>query len=224
MEYLMTLLEGVITFISPCILPMLPIYISYFMGQNSDEEKTNKNAIINSIGFVLGFTCIFVFLGIISASLGNIIREYIKYINIVLGLIVIIFGLNFFGVITIPLLNNAKGINIKIKKFNFLTSYIFGLIFGVSWTPCVGTFLGTALSLVILKGNILKGIILMAIYCVGLGAPFIISTLLLDKLKTTFGYIKSHYNVINKICGIFLCIIGILMVTGLLDKYFELVG
>ncbi len=224
MDYIMTFLEGIITFISPCVLPMIPIYISYFMGQNNEDEKTNKNAIINSIGFVLGFTCVFVILGIISASFGNIIREYIKYINIVLGLAVIIVGLNFLGTISIPFLNNSKGINIKIKKFNFLTSYVFGMIFGVSWSPCVGAFLGTALSLVVLKGNILKGMLLMAIYCVGLGVPFVISTLLLDKLKTTFGYIKSHYNIINKICGIFLCVIGILMVTGLLNKYFELVG
>lgn len=225
MDYLMIFLEGIITFISPCILPMLPLYVSYFMGQNNGmDEKTNIKILINVLGFIFGFTCIFTLLGVISASLGNIVKEYIRYINIVLGVLIIILGLNFMEFINIKTLNKTKGINLKMKKINFISSIVFGVIFGITWSPCVGTFLGTALSIIAINGNIIKGIALIITYCLGLGIPFILSTLLIDKLKNTFNYIKTHYNVITKVCGMFLCIIGVLMVTGLIDKYFEIVG
>ena len=221
----MIFLEGIITFISPCILPMIPIYVSYFMKQDSaKEEKTNTKAIINSLGFIIGFTIIFTILGVISASLGILVRQYIKYLNILLGAIIIILGINFMEVIKLPFLNSSRGLKIKKKNFNFLSSLLFGIIFGITWSPCVGTFLATSLSIIAINGNILKGVILMITYCLGLGIPFCISTLLIDKLKNTFNYIKKHYKVINRVCGIFLCIIGILMMTGLIDKYFELIG
>jgi len=221
----MTFLEGIITFISPCILPMLPIYISYFMGQDKKEDgKFNVKALTNALSFVLGFTCIFTILGALSASLGNLVKKYVEYINIVLGIFIIIFGINLMGVINIPGINKTRGIKLKIKRFTCISSFIFGIIFGVTWSPCVGAFLGTALSIIAVNGNIITGITLIVTYCLGLGIPFIISTLLIDKLKSTFNYIKSHYQVINKICGIFLCIIGMLMITGLINKYFELVG
>lgn len=225
MDYLMTFLEGIITFISPCILPMLPIYISYFMGQdNTKNEKLNVKALINSLGFVLGFTTVFTILGVLSASFGILVREYIRYVNIIFGIIIVVFGINLMGIITIPWLNNVKGINVKINRFTFVSSYIFGIIFGATWSPCIGAFLGTALSIIAVNGNIIKGIILILIYCLGLGVPLMVSTILIDKLKNSFNYIKSHYKVINLVCGMFLCIIGILMITGLIDKYFELIG
>lgn len=225
MDYIMTFLEGIITFISPCILPMIPIYVSYFMGQSDNQsEKSNIKALINALAFILGFTCIFTALGVVSASIGFLIKQYIKYINIVLGIVIIVFGINFMGVINIPGINKTRGINLKTRRFTFISSFLFGIIFGVTWSPCVGAFLGTALSIIAVNGNIIKGITLIITYCLGLGIPFAVSTLLINKLKNTFNYIKSHYQVINRICGMFLCIIGILMITGLINEYFELVG
>lgn len=224
MEYIITFLEGIVTFISPCILPMIPIYISYFMGQEYKDNKTNIKALFNAIGFIFGFTCIFVGLALILSLIGTVLKEYMKYVNILLGILILVFGLNILGVIKINNVNIGSKFRLRSKSFTFISSFVFGIIFGLTWSPCVGAFLGSALSIVIARANIIKGIILIVTYCMGLGIPFIISTLLIEKLKSTFNYIKTHYNIINKICGIFLCIIGILMITGLINKYFELVG
>ena len=223
MEYIIILLEGIITFISPCMLPMLPIYLSYFAGQENEGKNTIK-MLINVIAFVLGFTLIFTILGVFSATLGVFLKSNMKIINIVLGIIVILFGINFMGVINIPLLNKSKGIKIQKTKTTVISSFLFGVIFSITWTPCVGAFLGTALSIITVSSNILKGTTLILVYCLGLGIPFVISALLIDKLKNTFNSIKKHYKVINKTCGVFLCIIGILMITGLINKYFNLLA
>lgn len=221
MEYIIILLEGIITFISPCMLPMLPIYISYFAGQETTEKSTLKT-VCNAITFVLGFTLVFIMLGVFSASIGMILKSNIKIVNVILGIIVILFGLNFMGVIKLDIINKCRGIKLKENRFQVLSSFVFGVIFSITWTPCVGAFLGTALSIITISGNISKGLFLIITYCIGLGLPFVISAVFIDKLKNVFSSIKKHYGLINKICGIFLCIIGILMVTGLIDKYFNL--
>lgn len=206
MEYVFTFLEGFASFISPCLLPMLPIYISYFMG---DKENDNKKTIINSIGFVLGFTIVFLLMAIFASTLGIFVSKYLKYIKVIFGIIVILLGLNYMEVLNFKFLNNSKGINMKVKNLNFLKSMLFGILFSISWTPCVGTFLGSALLLVAKGNDLLKGIILMLLYSVGLGIPFVISVILMEKLKSIFDFIKKNYGVIKKICGIVLIIMGI---------------
>lgn len=221
MEYIIIFLEGIITFISPCMLPMLPIYLSYFAGQET-EEKNTKKTLVHVIGFILGFSTVFTVLAVFSASLGMLLKANMKVVNIILGIIVILFGLQFMGVLNLNILNNSKGMRLRKKNLSFWTSVLFGIIFSITWTPCVGAFLGTALSIITISSNILKGITLILTYCLGLGIPFVISALLIDKLKNTFSFIKTHYKVINIVCGVFLCIIGICMSTGLIDKYFTL--
>ncbi len=222
MEYIIILLEGVITFISPCMLPMLPIYLSYFAASETDKNSKTKT-LINVVFFVIGFTIIFTLLGVFSASLGVFLKTNMNIVNIILGSVVILLGINFTGVIKLPIINKSRGIsNIK-NKATFVSSFLFGIIFAVTWTPCVGTFLGAALSIIAISSNIIKGITLILVYCLGLGIPFLISALFIDKLKNTFDGIKKHYKTINIVCGIFLCIIGLLMVTGLIDKYFSLI-
>lgn len=222
MDYLIIFLEGIITFISPCMLPMIPIYISYFAGQKSDEQSIYKT-LFNVLGFILGFTIIFALLGVFSASLGILLKANMNIINILLGIIVAIFGLNFMGVINLRIINKSRGIKLQNSKVKFFSSFIFGIVFSLTWTPCVGAFLGTALSVITVSGNILKGFTLILMYCLGLGIPFLLSAFLIDKLKNTFDNIKKHYRVINIICGVFLCIIGILMITGMIDKYFSFI-
>jgi len=206
MDYLLIFLEGIASFISPCLLPMLPIYISYFIGE--DNSNTHK-ALINSIGFVTGFTLVFLLLSIFASSIGNIIVNYIKYIKIVFGLIIILFGLNYMEILKIKFLNKTNMRNIEHKNLNFWKAILFGILFSISWTPCIGTFLSSALLLVAKEQDILKGIIMMLIYSIGLGIPFIISAVLIEKLKNVFQYIKSHYGVIKKISGMILIIAGI---------------
>ncbi len=206
MEYLFTFVEGIASFISPCLLPMLPIYISYFMG---DEEKNKKKAIINSIGFVLGFTIVFLVLSIFASTVGSLVSEYIKYIKIVFGIIIIILGFNYMGVLKLNFLNKTKAVKADTKNLNFLKTMIFGILFSISWTPCIGTFLGSALLLIAKEQELIKGILLMLIYSVGLGIPFIISVVLIEELKEVFDFIKKNYTIIKMISGLVLIGMGI---------------
>lgn len=209
MEYLVTFLEGIASFISPCVLPMIPIYLSYFTGQ---DNKTNKKTLINSIGFVIGFTLIFVLMGILASSFGILIKQNQDIIQIIFGILIILFGLNMIEILKIPILNKSLKLNYNRKKFNFITSLIFGMFFSIGWTPCVGMFLGSALMMASNETHLLKGVILLICYSIGLGIPFILSSLLIEKLKNVFTWIKEHYKVINTISGLFLIIIGILMI------------
>lgn len=221
MQYIISFLEGIITFISPCLLPMLPVYISYFAG-GAQERKTGRT-IKNAVAFVLGFTLVFVALGALAGTLGSFLKQHQIVVNIVTGLIVVFFGLNFLGVFK---LNIFKGMRNKGKTDNlsFFSSMLFGIVFSVGWTPCVGAFLGSALMLASQQGEMLTGIIMLLLYSLGLGIPFIASALLIDKLKTAFGFIKKHYSVINTVSGILLIAVGILMMTGLLGRALTLLG
>ena len=205
MDFFVIFIEGLASFISPCVLPMLPIYVSYFTG----KDKESKRAVINSLGFVLGFTIIFVLLGIFASTLGKLITTNIRYINIILGIIIILFGLNYIGIFNIKILNKSKGIKKNTDKLSFFSSILFGMIFSVCWTPCVGVFLSSALMISATSENILKGGIMLFIFSLGLGIPFILTSVFLEKLKNTFDFIKKHYDIINKIAGIILIFSGI---------------
>lgn len=206
MDYLLTFLEGIASFISPCLLPMLPIYVSYFIGE--DNSNTRK-ALMNSIGFVTGFTIVFLLLSLFASSIGNLVVNYIKYIKIVFGIMIILFGLNYMEVLKIGFLNKTHMRNMNHKNLNFWKAIVFGILFSISWTPCIGTFLSSALLLIAKQQDILKGIIMMLVYSIGLGIPFIISAILIEKLKNVFQYIKNHYGIIKKISGMILIIAGI---------------
>lgn len=218
MQYIISFLEGVITFISPCMLPMLPIYIMYFTGEST--ENNTKKTLINSIGFVLGFTIVFIILGAFAGIIGRFLKEYQFFINIITGAIVIIFGLNFLGVFNIKLLNRSNSSSKKVE--GFFSAVLFGVVFSISWTPCVGAFLGSALMLASQQGSVFQGIIMLLFYSLGLGIPFVISAVLIDRLKGTFDFIKRNYTIITKVSGVFLIIIGILMMTGLIGKFLAL--
>lgn len=220
MQYVISFLEGIITFISPCLLPMLPIYISYFAGGG---ERNIKKTLKNALGFVLGFTIVFVALGALAGSIGALLKEYQTAVNIVSGIIVIFFGLNFLGVFKF---NIFKGRNNKVNTQNmgFFTAMLFGIVFSISWTPCVGAFLGSALMLASQQGHVAEGVIMLLLYSLGLGIPFILSAVLIDYLKSAFNWIKKHYKIINIICGVLLILVGVLMATGLIGRMFALLS
>lgn len=220
LQYFISFLEGIITFISPCLLPMLPIYISYFAGGNA---KNTKKTLSCAVGFVLGFTIVFVSLGALAGTLGSFLKSHQTIVNIISGTIVIIFGLNFLGILKINIFKGQKK-NFDTDNMNFFTSILFGFIFSLGWTPCVGAFLGSALMLASQEGHIFKGMLMLLLYSLGLGIPFIFSAILIHKLKSTFDLIKKHYNIINLISGILLIIIGIMMATGTLGKLLTLLS
>lgn len=209
MEYVFTFIEGIASFISPCLLPMLPIYISYFIGE--DDKKTKK-AILNSVGFVLGFTIVFLILSIFASSLGGMLSSYIKYVKIVFGILIILLGLNYMEILNLKFVNKSRVVNNSSKNLNFVKSIIFGILFSISWTPCIGTFLSSALLLIAKQQDFIKGLILMLLYSIGLGIPFVVSVVLIEKLKNAFNFIKKHYDKIKIISGIILIVMGIYII------------
>ena len=206
MEYIFIFLEGIASFISPCLLPMLPIYISYFIGENEEKEKKK---ILNSIGFVIGFTIVFLLLSIFASTFGALISSKIKYIKILFGVLIILLGLNYAELIKLKFLNKSKTIKVNTKNLNFIKSILFGMIFSISWTPCIGTFLSSALLLIAESQDLLKSILLILLYSAGLGIPFVLSVVLIENLKTTFEFIKKNYGIIKKISGAILILMGV---------------
>jgi len=209
MNYFITFLEGVISFISPCMLPMLPLYISYFAA---GEEKKSK-ILARAAAFVGGFTLVFCLLGLFAGTLGALLRRYQVVVDIVCGLIVILFGLSYLEVIRLPFF---KGMQSGRKISGILSAFLFGVIYSVSLTPCVGAFLGSALMLASASATAWRGVLLLLCYSLGMGSLFLLSAVLIDRLKGTFRFIKEHYRVINLVCGIFLIVVGVLMACGLM--------
>lgn len=220
MQYLISFLEGIITFISPCLLPMLPIYISYFAGGG---ERTTRKTLTGVSGFVLGFTIVFVAMGALAGTLGSFLRTYAFWVNLVCGIIVIIFGLNYMGVFQLNLFRGVKR-NMQKKEMGFFSAMVFGMVFSIGWTPCVGAFLGSALMLASQQGHVLEGMGMLLAYSAGLGIPFLVSAVLIDRMKTAFNWIKKNYKTINLVCGGMLVLIGILMATGIMGKFLALMS
>ena len=209
MQYVISFLEGVITFISPCLLPMLPVYVSYFAGGG---ERATRKTLSGASGFVLGFTLVFVAMGALAGTLGSFLTKYQIIVNILSGLVVIFFGLNFMGLLKVNLFRSGMG-PVKMTG-SFFSAVLFGIIFSLGWTPCVGAFLGSALALASQQGHVVEGMLMLLAYSLGLGVPFLLSAVLIDKLKSAFNWIKAHYNVINLVCGAMLVFVGVLMMTG----------
>lgn len=214
MQYMISFLEGIVTFISPCLLPMLPIYISYFAG---GRERSTGRTLICASGFVMGFTAVFVAMGALAGTVGSFLIRYQSIVNIVMGSIVVLFGLNYLGLFNLNMFRGMGG-GIKTGDMNFLSATIFGMVFSVGWTPCVGVFLGSALMLASQQGSALVGTLMLLSYSLGLGVPFLISAVLIDQLKGTFQFIKRNYALVNKVCGSLLIAVGVLMATGLLNR------
>ena len=220
MQYVILFLEGVITFISPCLLPMLPIYISYFAG---GEERSIGRTVKGALGFVTGFTVIFTAMGALAGTVGSFLTRYQTAVNIITGLIVVFFGLCYLGVFKFSIFTGSSR-EVDTKITGFFPAMLFGMIFSIGWTPCVGAFLGSALLLASQQGHVLEGTLMLLVFSLGLGIPFILSAVLIDYLKTTFNWIKKHYRIINIISGCLLILIGIMMATGTLGALLALLS
>jgi cytochrome c-type biogenesis protein len=212
---------GLITFLSPCILPIFPSYLAYITGISIDElshetnsKRARKTVITNSLLFILGFSIIFVLLGISATFIGRFLSENIRWIEIFGGIIVIILGLHFAGIFRLKFLDHEKRIHLQEKPLGFLGTVFVGMAFGAGWTPCVGPMLGAILTVAASTQDILKGIIILLSYSVGLGIPFLISGLLIHKFFEHFRKINKYFRTISMIGGVLLIIIGLLLITG----------
>ena len=221
MKFFMVFLEGLLTFISPCILPMLPIYFAYLSGEagSSSGSKDNLKLLKNSLGFITGFTIIFVILGAFAGSLGSLVSSHIDIINIVAGIVMVIFGLNFMGATKIGFLNKSISFTRLGNKMGFIPSLIFGLTFGISFSPCVGAFLGSALALAAGEGSGISGVLMLFAYSMGLGVPFLVSALLIEQFRASFDIIRRNQSKINLVSGVFLILMGIITALGIFNKF-----
>jgi cytochrome c-type biogenesis protein len=216
-SYVILFLEGIITFISPCLLPMLPVYVSYFAGSGGSKVETLKNAVC----FVAGFTVVFSLMGAFAGTVGMALREYRTAVNIVSGAVVVILGLNFLGVLKFNISSpfKAMGESGGEKRGGPLASVTFGMAFAVLWTPCVGVFLGSALMIASNKGSAFEGFFMLVCYSAGLGIPFVVCAVLIDMFKSAFSLIKKNYRIVNAVAGSCLVALGVLMMAGYYGRY-----
>ena len=167
---MISFLEGIITFISPCLLPMLPIYVSYFAGGG---ERSARKTLTGASGFVTGFTLVFVALGALAGTVGGFLRAHQTAVNLVSGLVVIFFGLSYLEVFQVSLFRGSNR-TVKTGAVGFFPALLLGVVFSVGWTPCVGAFLGSALMLASQQGHVLEGVLMLLAYSLGLGIPFLL--------------------------------------------------
>lgn len=217
LEALTTFIEGLITFISPCVLPMIPVYVLYFAG--SSEGRQARRTLLRALSFVLGFTALFVLLGVFAGSLGGLLVRYQSEVNLVLGMIMILFGLHYAGILKITLLEKTVKPEVQVQPKGYLSCALLGAVFAVGWTPCTGPLLGSAMMLAASKGSMLSGAVLLAFYSLGMGIPFVLCALIIDRVKGAFAAIKRHYKLVNRVCGVFLVIVGLAMMTGLYSRF-----
>lgn len=218
MHYLLLALEGVLTFISPCLLPMLPLYLAYLTGQASEEdigESTHKTSLVKqAVLFVLGFTVIFVAMGIFVTTIGQFVLVNRTLIHIISGSFMILLGVDY--LLGSPLMNRLQLMpSSSVKSTN---AFLFGMVFSITWTPCVGTFLAGALSFAATSTSYLESVALLLSFCLGLGLPFILSAMFIDEMKEVFTWVKKHFKTIRILSGSLLIVLGIATIFGWLES------
>ena len=216
-EYLIAFGAGLISFLSPCVLPLIPGYISYISGQ-SLQEILNKKEInfFSLILFCLGFSTVFVILGASASFLGQTLLQNSEILRIAAGIIIIIFSLQLIGIINIPYLNFEKRFDAKESR-NILFPYVIGVAFGFGWTPCIGPILGSILALASIEETLSRAVILLILYSLGLAIPFVLSGYLIQKFLLFSKNFRKNIDLISKIGGIILLITGILILTNQLQ-------
>ena len=219
MELFIALGAGLISFLSPCVLPLIPGYISYISGSSINEliEKKNVN-LFPIILFTVGFSIVFILFGAASTLLGQVLLQNSYELRIVAGVIIIILSLHLIGIINIKFLNYEKRVQTNIKK-NFFSPILIGMAFAFGWTPCIGPILGSILVLASTEESLKQGILLLAFYSIGLAVPFILSGYLIQKFLIFSKNFKKNINKVSKIGGSILLITGILMITNQLQAF-----
>jgi cytochrome c-type biogenesis protein len=210
---------------SPCVLPLIPSYITYITGisfADLDAEHPShvvrKKAIIHSVAFILGFTTVFVLLGASATYIGSFLHNYTSLIRKIGGILIILFGIHITGLVPIRLLMGEKRVTITHKPAGYLGSFLVGLVFAAGWTPCIGPILATILTLAATEESVYQGILLLLLYSLGLGIPFLLSSLAMHQFLLFFNRYKKFIRTFEIITGIFLILIGILLFSNWLTR------
>lgn len=222
--YFGALLAGALSFASPCVLPLIPGYISFVSGVSledlTDREKAHQHlyrVIFNTLFFVIGFSLVFIALGASASFLGQWLFSNIEIFNKIGGVLIFLFGLHVSGLVRLKALNYEKRFHAGQKKFGLLGSTLIGMAFAFGWTPCIGPILGSILTLAANQDTVWQGVFLLSFYSAGLGIPFILTALLFNFLIGFFGFIKRHFRVVELISGGLLMLIGVLVFFNLLQ-------
>ena len=216
-ELLIAFGAGLISFLSPCVLPLIPGYVSFISGQSLQEIlKSKKIDILPLVLFCFGFSTVFIILGASASFLGQTLLQNSETLRVIAGVVIIIFSLQLIGLINISYLNFEKRLEAK-KSQNILFPYVIGLAFGFGWTPCIGPILGSILALASIEETLSKAIILLTFYSIGLAIPFILSGYLIQKFLFFSKNFKKNINLISKIGGIILLVTGVLILTNQLQ-------
>jgi len=211
------LMDGSRENLSPCVLPIVPPYLAYMAGTSTSEMNDggrDNRVITAALCFVLGLSTVFLLLGFAASALGRAFLEYQTYLGTVAGVVIIAFGLHFLGVIRIPLLFREARIDAGDQGGTPFGAYVLGLAFAFGWTPCIGPVLGAILSLAAQEGSVMRGLSLMGFYAIGLGVPFLLAAIYINKFMSLMTRFKSHMGTVEKVMGILLIIVGILLITG----------
>jgi len=209
---------GFVSFLSPCVLPLIPGYVSYISGQTFDEIIEDKKLVLlKTIFFSVGFSIVFVSFGITASFIGKFLINYSNQLRIIAGLIIILFSLQLIGLINLKILNSEARFFTKNYRNNSIFPVIVGMAFGFGWTPCIGPILGSILALAAIEENIGKGILLLSFYSLGLAIPFVISGVLIDKLLFFSKNFRKYILTITKVGGAILLLTGIAILSGQLQ-------
>jgi cytochrome c-type biogenesis protein len=215
-------LAGLASFLSPCVLPLIPAYLSWMTGLSTSElsetQRPGARVVIPSLLFVLGFTFVFVGMGASASVLGKLLSGSRAIVEVVAGVLVIAFGVLMLGVIKVPwLYGEARADMSKARAFNRWAAVVMGMAFAAGWTPCVGPILGSVLLLAVRSENVGQGALLLAVYSAGLGVPFVAVALFFSQMRPVLTWVKRHSLVLNRTAGVILIVIGVLVATGRLE-------
>jgi len=216
-------LTGLISFISPCVLPIVPPYLAYMggisMSEMTDESRSNRPVVLAAVFFALGLSTVFVLLGFAFSLLGQFVAEFQDYLRWGAGTVIILFGLHFLHVITIPFLQRDARIDVGDKGGSAFGAYLLGLAFAFGWSPCLGPLLGTILGLAAEEGQVVRGSILLAGYAFGLGIPFVLAAVFINRAMSVMNRLKRHMKTIEIFMGVLLLIVGVALITNSMSQF-----
>jgi cytochrome c-type biogenesis protein len=211
---------GLLSFLSPCVLPLIPSYATFITGMSLDEltdspqARTRRAVLVHGMLFVLGFTLVFLILGASATFLGSLMRAYSDWVGRVGGVLLIVFGLYLLGVLRLPGAGREFRVHLSDKPVGYLGTLLVGVAFGAGWTPCIGPVLGGILTLAATSGSVGQGMGLLAVYSLGLAVPFLLATLLLERFLRNFKRFRHYLPWVSRASGALLLVMGFLLVTG----------
>lgn len=220
--WLSALGAGLLSFLSPCVLPLVPSYIGFLTGMTAEEIQVNRrHAFLHALWFVAGFSLIFIALGATASALGALLRQYQVWIGRIGGAVLILFGLYLLGVLRPAFLVRERRLHLAEKPLGYVGSAFVGVAFGAAWTPCIGPILGGILTLAAARSSVAEGTLLLAVYALGLAIPFLLTALALDRFLVWFQRFRRHILWVERIAGALLIILGVLLIT---DRFTLIAG